>query len=108
MTRRFLFAAVYTVFVVSLLLTWPKWTVPPQVDNQTVITATWPARWLVIFTPVAWGWAAFYLESKWRKLGLIGSFLLLVVCFLFIWYHDNVLTYSPCLWHDGKCGGWFR
>lgn len=101
-------AAAYTVFVLVLLLTWPRWTTPPQVDGQTVIAATRSARWLLIFTPFLWGWVAFYLKSMWRKRGLIGSVLLLVGCFLFIFIHDNVLTDTPCLWHDGECGGWFR
>lgn len=108
MIRRILFASAYTVFVISLLLTWPLWTTPAQVDGQTVITATRSARWLLILTPILWGWVAFYSESKWRRRGLIGSVLLVVGCFLLIWYHDNVLTSSPCLWHDGSCSGWLR
>jgi hypothetical protein len=108
MSRRIAVATAYTLFVIVLLLTWPRWTISPQVDGQTVITATRSARWLLIFTPFVWGWVAFNSEGRWRKRGLTGSLLLFVACFLFIWYHDNVLTYSPCLWHDGRCGGWFR
>lgn len=107
MKQRIAIAAAYTLIVLALLLTWPRWTTPPSVDNATVITATRSARWLVIFTPVLWGWAAFSLESKAaRRTGLAWSVLLFVACFLFIWYHDNVLGYAPCLWHSG-CGGWF-
>jgi hypothetical protein len=109
MTRRSLAAATYTLFVVALLLTWPKWTTPPQVDGLTVITGTRSARWLLIVFPFLWGWVAIYSEDKWRKRGLTASVLLLVGCLLFIWYHDNVLSYDPCLWHDISCGSrWFR
>lgn len=109
MTRRILLAAAYTLFVVVLLFTWPKWTTPPRVDGLTVITGTKSARWLLMFVPLLWGWVAFHSEDKWRKRGLIGSVLLFVCCFLFIWYHDNVLTYDPCLWYDASRGSrWFR
>lgn len=109
MKRRIALAAAYTLFVLALLLTWPRWTSPPQVEDATVITATTSARWLVIFTPFLWGWVAVSSHGKRRRVGLVGSLLLFVACFLFIWYHDNVLTYGPCLWHDDRCGGgWFR
>lgn len=109
MTRRIVVAATYTVFVLVLLATWPKWTAPPSVDSLTVITGTKSARWLLIFTPFLWGWVAYYSDDKWRKGGLIGSVLLFVVCFLFVWYHDHMLTYNPCLWNDTSCGSrWFR
>jgi len=109
MTRRITVAAIYTVFVLVLLLTWPKWTTPPLVEGTTVITGTQSARWLLMFTPFLWGWVALYSEDKWRKRGLIGSVLLFVVCLAFIWYHDHVLSYGPCLWDDPNCGsGWFR
>jgi hypothetical protein len=98
----------YSLFVLLLLLTWPRWASPPQVDGQTVITATRSARWLLILIPFMWAWVAFRLNGKWRKRGLVGAVVLLVACFSFVWYHDNVLTYNPCLWHDGSCGGWFR
>ena len=109
MSRRIAVAAAYTVFLVALLLTWPRWTTPPRVDGQTVMTGTRSARWLLILTPFLWGWVAFYSKDKWRKRGLIGSLLLLVGCFVFVWLSDNWLTYNPCLWHDPDCaGGWFR
>ena len=109
MVRRIVVATVYTVFVVVLLLTWPKWTTPPSVDGLTVISGTKSARWLVMFVPFLWGWVAVHAGDKWRKRGLIGSVLLFVCCFLFVWYHDNVLTYNPCILHDPDCGsGWFR
>lgn len=108
MNRRIAIAIAYSLFVLVLLLTWPKWTAPPQVDGQTVITATRSARWLLILTPFLWAWVAFYLNDKWRKPGLVGSLVLFLICLVFVWYHDNVLTYSPCLWNDGRCSGWFR
>jgi hypothetical protein len=109
MTRRIVVAAVYTVFVLALLLTWPKWTTPPVVEGLTVITGTTSARWLLILLPFLWGWVAFYSEGEWRKRGLIGSMLLLVACFLFIWYHDNAYASNPCISPDPSCGnGWFR
>jgi hypothetical protein len=109
MTRRIVVAAAYSLFVLALLLTWPKWDPTPRL-GRTVITGTESARWLLIFMPFLWGWVAFYLEDdKWRKRGLIGSVLLFVVCFLFIWAHDNLLTSNPCLWYDTSCGSrWFR
>ena len=109
MTRRVVVAATYTVIVLVLLLTWPRWTTPPNVDGLTVITGTQSARWLLICAPFLWGWVALYSDHKWRKRGLIASALLLVVLLLFVWYHDNILTYNPCLWHDPSCGSrWFR
>ena len=109
MTRRIVVASIYTLFVLALLVTWPSWTTPPVIEGRTVITGTQSARWLLIFIPFMWGWVAFYSEDKWRKRGLIGSVLLFVVCFSFIWYHDHVLTHNPCLWDDPNCGsGWFR
>ena len=108
MTRRIVVAATYTVFVIVLLVTWPKWTTPPSEDGLTVITGTDSARWLLMFVPCLWGWVAYYSDDKWRKRGLIGSVILFVVCFLFVWAHDNLLTYNPCLW-AGSCGSrWFR
>jgi hypothetical protein len=109
MTRRIVVASTYTVFVLVLLLTWPKWTAPPLFDGS-VITGTQSARWLLMFIPCLWGWVAFYSEDdKWRKRGLIGAALLFVVCLLFIWYHDQAYTYSSCLWDSPDCrGGWFR
>jgi hypothetical protein len=108
MNRRVAVAAAYTLFVLALLLTWPKWTTPPQVDDVTVITGMRSARWLLMIVPILWGWAAFYAEGKRRRVGLTGSALLFVACFAFVWYQDNVLTYGPCLWNSGNCGGWFR
>lgn len=110
MTRRIVVATIYTVFVLALLLTWPKWTTPPIVEGSTVITGTASARWLLIFIPFLWGWVAFYSEDRWRKRGLMGSALLFVVCFLFIWYHDNAYGNNPCIWADPNCrtSGWFR
>jgi hypothetical protein len=108
MRHRIAIAAAYTFLVLAILLTWPRWASPPQVDNATVITATTEARWLVILTPILWGWAALSLKGTWtRRMALIGSLILLGACFLFIWYHDNVLGYTPCLW-DRDCGGWFK
>ena len=109
MTRRIVVSATYTLFVLVLLLTWPKWTTPPLLEGLTVITGTESARWLLILTPFLWGWVAFYSEDKWRKRGLIGSVLLFVVCFSFIWYHDNMRASNPCISPDTSCGsGWFR
>ena len=109
MNRRIAVAAAYSLFVLALLLTWPKWTTPPSEDGLTVITGTDSARWLLMFVPFLWGWVAFYSEDKWRKRGLIGSVLLFVCCFLFIWIHHHWLTYDPCLWNDPSCGSrWFR
>lgn len=108
MKQRIAIAAAYTLIVLALLFTWPSWTSPPNADNATVITATTSARWLVIFTPFLWGWVAASLKGKWvRRMGLTGSVALFVACFLFIWYHDNVLGYNPCLWAGG-CGAWFK
>jgi hypothetical protein len=108
MNRRVAVAAAYTLFVLAFLLTWPTWTTPPQVDDVTVITGTRSARWLLMIVPILWSWVAFYAEAKRRRIGLIGSALLFGACFAFVWYHDNVLTYGPCLWDSGDCGGWFR
>lgn len=108
MKLRVAIAAAYTLFVLAFLATWSRWASPPQVDNATVITTSTSARWLVILIPFWWGWVSYSLESKSaRRAGLAWSVLLLVACFLFIWYHDNVLGYAPCLWHSG-CGGWFK
>jgi hypothetical protein len=108
MTRRIALAAVYTLFVVTLLLTWPWGAPAPQIDNTTVITAIPVARWLVIITPVYWAWAAFSLETRHaRRMMLAGSMVLFVTCFLFILQQD---AGGPlCLWHSGNCGpGWFN
>lgn len=109
MARRIAAAAIYSLLVVAFVWTWPKWTSPPQVDSATVITST-PARWWVICIPFIWGWAVISFEGKWpRRVGLAGSALLLVACLLFIWYHDSVLGYMPCLWDGPGCGnGWFN
>jgi len=109
MNRRIAVAVAYTLLLVALLLTWPKWTTPPQVDGLTVITGTRSARWLLILTPVLWGWVAYYSEDKWRKRGLIGSLLLLVGCFVFVWIADNMDSSYFCLWNSPGCArGWFR
>ncbi|HEY7642266.1 MAG TPA: hypothetical protein VH814_21210 [Steroidobacteraceae bacterium] len=110
MARRIALASAYTLFVAALLLTWPLWRAPVQVDNVTVITAVPIARWLLIVMPLYWGWVAFHLETRSaRRMGLAAAALLLLACFLLVWYHDNVLGYAPCLWDSGNCGpGWFN
>jgi hypothetical protein len=106
MIRRIAAASVYTVVLLALLLTWPRWANPPHVDSATVITTT-SVRWFVIFTPFLWGWVFYHFEDKrMRAVGLAGSVLLFVACFLFISYHDNM--HSPCLWDSPGCGSdWF-
>jgi hypothetical protein len=104
MIRRVAIAAIYTLILFTLLLTWARWTTPPVMDHATVITDTKSARWLLIFTPFLWGWVAFYSPGKWRKIGLVGSTLFLLACFAFIYYRD-CLWYPGCLWYTG-CSGW--
>jgi len=109
MTRRFVLATVYTVFVAALLLTWPWGTAHrPVFGDESVITSVPLARWLLIFTPFYWGWAALHVETKSaRRIALAASVALFVACLLLVSYSDNA-RYVDCLWHSGHCGpGWF-
>jgi hypothetical protein len=94
--RRIALATAYTLLVAALLLTW-----------EAAITRVPLARWLLILTPFYWGWVAFHLQPGWaRRVGLAGSVVLFIACFLFVTYQDGLA--AGCLWNDGRCGpGWF-